>query len=278
MSVTNRKRLFKLFLTLIVLALGVTMALPLAWMVSASLKPEADIFVSPIKWIPETLITTNYRDVWNSIIPFDMFYMNTIKVTVISTIGCVIISLLSAYAFARIDFTGKNVIFLLYIATLMFPNTMLLVPRLVIYRFLGIYNTHLALILPGWISTFGTFLLRQYFSSLPGELFEAGRIDGASEFTLFLRIAVPLITAGITAFTVLTFVWSWNDYENPLMFLTNRPLFTIPLGIMEFKGEKNSGIGFIMAGSVLALIPIFTVFVAAQRYFVEGVSTTGIKG
>ena len=271
------KKVVKLLLTILMLLVGLTMILPFLWMLSASFKPESDIFTFPIQWIPKDPILSNYTNVWSGILPFYQYYGNTIYVTVLSTIGGVITSLLSGYAFARINFKGKNIIFLLYLATLMFPNTMLLVPRLVIYRFLGIYNTFWALTLPNSISTFGTFLLKQYFSSLPSELFEAGKIDGCNEFRLFWRIAVPLVSAGIAAFTVFTFVFCWNDYENPLMFITDRPLYTIPLGVMEFKGLKTSSIGYIMAGSVLSLIPIFILFISAQKYFVKGIMLGAVK-
>ena len=184
----------------------------------------------------------------------------------------------SAYAFAKIDFKGRNLIFLLYVVTLMFPNTVLLVPRLVIYRFLGIYNTHLALILPGFISTFGTFFAPAIFLQLPNELFEAARIDGANEFRIFGQIAVPLIKAGIAAFAIFHLIWCWNDYENPLMFVTNRSLFTIPVGIVEFRGLKTASVGYIMAASVMSIVSRclpYSLF--AQKYFVEGIAMSGIK-
>ena len=202
------------------------------------------------------------------------YYRRTVEVHLAKTDS---FCLFSAYAFAKIDFKGRNLIFLLYVVTLMFPNTVLLVPRLVIYRFLGIYNTHLALILPGFISTFGTFLLRQYFLQLPNELFEAARIDGANEFRIFGQIAVPLIKAGIAAFAIFHLIWCWNDYENPLMFVTNRSLFTIPVGIVEFRGLKTASVGYIMAASVMSLLPLFAIFLFAQKYFVEGIAMSGIK-
>ncbi len=274
----NKQTIFKVVLTGVMLFISILMILPFIWMLSTSFKFEKDIFTFPIQWVPQRWNFKNYTEVWSALIPFYVYYWNSVKISVISTVGCVVTSLLSAYAFARIDFKGRNLVFFLYITTLMFPNTMLLVPRLAIFRFLGLYNTHLALIIPGFISTFGTFLLRQYIMSLPNELFESARIDGCSEFKQFTRIAVPLVTAGITAFTIFTFVWAWNDYENPLMFISSRPLFTIPLGIMEFKGDKRSGIGYIMAGSVLSLIPIFVLFSFCQKYFIQGIALTGIKG
>ena len=204
------KKVVKLLLTILMLLVGLTMILPFVWMLSASFKPESDIFTFPIQWIPKDPILSNYTNVWSGILPFYQYYGNTVYVTILSTIGGVITSLLSGYAFARINFKGKN-------------------------------------------------------------------IDGCNEFRLFWRIAVPLVSAGIAAFTVFTFVFCWNDYENPLMFITDRHLYTIPLGVMEFKGLKTSSIGYIMAGSVLSLIPIFILFISAQKYFVKGIATTGIK-
>ena len=278
MSAFVKERIFKTFMTIIMLGIGVLMILPFLWMLSSSFKPEGEIFTQPIQWIPRTFILDNYPAAWNMAIPFYLYFLNTLKVAAWSLVGGVTICLFSAYAFAKIDFKGKNVIFILYLITLMFPNTVLLVPRLVIYRFMGIYNTHLALILPGFISTFGTFLLRQYFLQLPNDLFEAARIDGASEFRIFAQIAGPLIKAGIAAFAIFHLIWSWNDYENPLMFVTNRALFTIPVGILEFRGLKTAAVGPIMAASVISILPLFVIFLAAQKYFVEGIAMSGIKG
>jgi len=277
MSAFQKQRLIKLMMTVIMLGIGVLMILPFLWMLSSSFKPEGEIFTQPIQWVPRTFIWSNYPAAWSGIVPFSLYLLNTIKVSAWSLIGGVTICLFSAYAFAKIEFKGRNLIFVLYVITLMFPNTVLLVPRLVIYRFLGIYNTHLALILPGFISTFGTFLLRQYFLQLPNDLFEAARIDGASELRIFGQIAVPLIKAGIAAFAIFHLIWCWNDYENPLMFVTNRALFTIPVGIVEFRGLKTSSVGYIMAASVMSLVPLFAIFLFAQKYFVEGIAMSGIK-
>jgi multiple sugar transport system permease protein len=191
--------------------------------------------------------------------------------------GSLIICSASAYAFAKIRFRGRNMVFMLYLATLMFPGAVLLIPRFIVFRWLHLYNTHWALILPEMISVFGIFLLRQFYASLPNDLMEAARIDGCSHFRIFWQIATPLITPAISAFTVLSFVWKWNDFENPLIFLIKPTLFTLPVGIITFKGEFQSAFGPIITASLVSMIPLFIIFLAGQKYFIQGIALTGTK-
>ena len=253
------------------------MVMPFLWMISASLKPESDVFSFPVQWIPKTLMVENYQNVWCGKVPFYLYYWNSLKVTAMTLLGAVSTSLLSAYAFAKINFRGKKFMFMLYLSTLMFPSQVLLISRFVIYNFMGLYNSLWALIIPGSISTFGTFLLRQFFSTIPEELSESARLDGCGHWQIFTKIALPLIKPGLTTFIVFSFVWCWNDYENPLVFISDNKLFTIPLGLLSFQDENKSNFSTIMAASVCSLLPIFLIFLSAQKYFVEGIALSGIK-
>lgn len=268
----------KAILTLIMLMLSIVMVLPFLWMLSSSFKMNADVFEFPIRWIPKTPTFENYLTAWFAKIPFYVYMLNSLKVSVISVLGELFTSALAGYAFAKIKFRGRNVVFLFYIATLIFPNQMLLVPRFVLYRLWGLYDTHLALILPGIFTAFGTFLLRQFFMTLPDELIEAAKIDGAGYFRTFSQIALPLSKPAISTLLIFSFVGSWNNYENALVFLNTKTLYTIPLGLLQFQSDDVTNYAAIMAASVISLLPIFILFLSLQKYFVEGIAMTGIKG
>jgi multiple sugar transport system permease protein len=192
-------------------------------------------------------------------------------------LGEVCTSALAGYAFAKIKFKGRNLAFLLYISTLIFPAQMMLIPRFVMFSNMGLYNTHWALILPGMFTAFGTFMLKQFFETIPDELCESARIDGANHFITFSRIIVPLSTSAFAALIIFMFVSNWNQYEAALVYLRSKELATIPLGLSYFQEENSTSYGAIMAASVCSLIPIFAVFLAFQKQFVQGIVTTGLK-
>lgn len=277
MGLRKKRILIKVIMTVVMAVISIIMILPFAWMLSASFKPDNQIFNFPIEWIPKTFTWANYNRVWNSDVPFTTFFWNSVKVTVCSVAGEVCTSALAAYAFAKIKFKGRDVIFLIYLATLAFPTQMMLIPRFVLFKGMGIYNTHWALILPGMFTAFGTFMLRSFFMSIPDELCEAAKIDGASHFKIFSRIVVPLAIPAFSALIIFQFVSSWNEYEGPLVYLRSKDLATIPLGLNFFKDENSSSYGAIMAASVCSLIPIFAVFLAFQKQFVAGIATSGMK-
>jgi multiple sugar transport system permease protein len=262
-------------------AFSITMLLPFFWMLSASFKPDNQIFNVPIRWIPETPTMANYAKVWfvKSAIdtPFYIYFLNSIKVTVWCVLGEVITSALAAYAFAKIKFRGREFFFWLYVATLVFPVQMMLIPRFVLYRLIGLYNTHWALILPGMFTAFGTFMLRQFFITIPEELSESAKLDGANHFVIFWKIVAPLSFAAVSALIIFQFVGSWNELESALVYIREKRLMTIPLGLMTFRDENSASYGAIMAGSVCALIPIFMVFLAFQKQFIAGIATSGMK-
>jgi len=276
MSAQQFKLTQKIILTVIMIALAILSIMPFLWMLSASFKPTADVFKFPVEWIPKKFTFDNYITVWKA--NFNTYFFNSSKVTVVTVVGEVITSSLAGYAFAKMKFKGKEIVFLLYIATLIFPNEMLLVPRFVLYRLMGLYNTLWALMLPGIFTAFGTFLFRQFIETIPDELIEAAKLDGCSHFKAYLRVVLPLSLPVISTLVIFSFVGSWNNYENALVFLSDKTQFTLPLGLLQFQSDEQTNYGAIMAASVISLLPIFTVFLGLQKYFVEGISTAGMKG
>lgn len=273
----TKKLIIKGTTTFVMAAFSIIMLLPFLWMLSASVKPENQIFEFPIRWIPEVFTWENYKTVWNSDVPFARFFANSVKISLFSVTGEVITSALAAYAFSKIRFKGRDIIFMVYLTTLAFPAQMMLIPRFVLFKALKIYNTHWALILPGMFTAFGTFLLRQFFMSIPDELCEAAKIDGASHFQIFLRVVTPLALPAFSTLIIFQFVSSWNAYEAPLVFIRSKELATIPLGLNFFRDDNAASYGAIMAASVCSLIPIFVVFLIFQKQFVAGIATSGLK-
>jgi len=277
MGLRIRKKLAKILLTIFMAILSLVMILPFAWMLSASFKPDNEVFGFPIRWIPKTITFDNYKRVWASDVPFTTFFLNSLKVTLTALVGEVFTSALAGYSFSKIRFRGRNIAFLLYVSTLIFPSQMMLIPRFVLFRQFGIYNTHWALILPGMFTAFGTFMLKQFFDTIPDDMIESARIDGANHFVIFSRIVVPISTAAISALIIFQFVGLWNEYEPALVYLRDKALATIPLGLNYFQDENSTSYAAIMAASVCSLIPIFTVFLVFQKQFVQGIATSGLK-
>ncbi len=187
-------------------------------------------------------------------------------------------SSLAAYSFAKLNFPGRDQIFLTYLATMMIPPQVLLVPRFLLFLNFGILNTHWALILPGIFVIFGVFLMRQFFTSIPNELSESAIIDGANHLAIWARVIMPLAKPALVSLLIVSFVWRWNEYEEPLIFLNTKELFTIPVGMTLFMDEFETRYSLIMAAAVSAILPVIAVFMAGQRFFVEGVMTSGLKG
>jgi len=268
-----------IIVSIVVWATALLFLMPFAWMIVSSLKRDIDVFRLPIRWIPDPLSWASYEKIWNGPHPITRFMGNSLLVAVARVIGEVTTASLAAYAFARMQFRFKNVIFLLYLATMIIPHQMLLVPRFILYREMHIYDTLWALILPGIFTVFGTFLLRQFFLSIPKDLTDAAKIDGANEFQCYWQIVMPLARPAIASLTILAFVWSWNDYETPLVMLTTESNFTIPLGLTRYMDE---GGGFspslIMAGAVSSIAPVLLVFLVLQRQFIAALARSGIKG
>ena len=263
---------------------SVMMLVPFAWMLSASMKKALDVMKLPIKWIPDYFYPDNYLNVWNiggqSRInyQFATAYLNSIKISSVCTLGAIVTSSLAGYAFAKIRFAGSGAIFLVYLATMMIPTQVTLVPRFVMFSALGLTGTHWPLILPGLINVTGTFMMRQAFMQVPNEIRESAFIDGAGEFKIWLRIVMPMTRASMAALAMVVFLFCWKDYLDPLVFLSKRSLYTIPVSLNNFIQESTTEYNLIMAASASALLPIFAVFLCGQKFFVKGLTAGAVKG
>ncbi|SFP33843.1 carbohydrate ABC transporter permease [Salibacterium halotolerans] len=268
----------KVIITIIMFAIGLLFLMPFIWMLSASLKAETNVFSYPIEWIPSDWKWDNYRRVWFGEQPFILYYWNSIKVTVLTTLLSVTVSALAAYGFSKIHFKGRNVLFLIVLATFLIPAQAILVPQFMMYRVLNLFDTHLGLILLNSFSVLGTFLLRQFFSSIQDDYIDAAKMDGASHFTIFYKVVVPMMVPAISTYAILRFIWTWNDYQGPLIFLRSDHLSTIQLAIERFSTSSGELYSLIMAGSVSAILPLIIIFIIGQKYVIEGIARGGVKG
>lgn len=269
----------KLMTTIIMAVLGLIFLLPFIWMLSASFKLEKDVLTFPIEWIPTSWnAVENYSKVWFGDKSFLLYYWNSFKVTILTTLTSVIVSSLAAYAFAKVKFKGREFIFLIVLATYMIPPQSILVPQFLLYKSVGLFDSHLGLILLNSFSVFGTFMLRQFFLSINDEIIESARIDGAGHFRIFFHIALPLVQPAIATYAILRFIWTWNDYQYPLIFLRSESLFTLQLGIAQFADAHGTIYSLMMTGAVSAIIPLLIVFIIGQKQVIEGISLGGVKG
>jgi multiple sugar transport system permease protein len=264
----------------LLVVLGVVMLYPLLWLLSSSFKPTDTIFRDPSLW-PSEFSLANYVEGWTALgAPFQLYLTNSAIIAVASVVGNLLSCSMAAYAFARLEFRGKKVMFALMLATIMLPIHVLIVPRYVLFSELGWINTYLPLIVPKFLATdaFFIFLMVQFIRSLPTELDEAARIDGCGHWRIFWRIVMPLCTPALATTAVFTFIWTWNDFFSQLIFLTDRDLHTVPVALRTFvDGQGRSSWGPLFAMSVVGLAPIFGFFLAGQRYLTQGIATTGIK-
>lgn len=262
----------------IVLSLGAaSMVIPFLWMISTSLKTLREVFVFPPTFFGERLVWENYLRIADRF-PFGRFFLNSTKITIIVVMVQLFTSSLAGFSFARLKFPFRDSIFALYLATLMVPYHVTLVPVFVIMRNLGWVDSHYSLIVPNLVSAYGTFLMRQFFLTLPEELVDAGKIDGCTPFGVFWRIFMPLCKPALATLGVFIFMWTWNDFVRPLIFINSIPKMTIPLGLSAMQGLYSTDWPVLMAGTFISLLPVLAVFVAAQEYFVQGVTMSGIKG
>jgi multiple sugar transport system permease protein len=259
-------------------ALSILMVAPLLWTFSTSLRTPAQSFSLPPKWLPTDFAVENYYGVFERI-PFFREILNSFIVTTGTVIGQLITASLAGYAFARLEFPGKNVLFWLVMATLMIPLQATIIPVFILISRMGLSDTLLSLILPALPTAFGTFLLRQYFMQIPKEYEEVALVDGANQFFIFLRVYLPLVAPGLAVLAVLAFNGTWNEFYRPLVFLITDTNFTIPLGLNDLKGYMSTGsISVVLAGVVLSLIPVVIVYLFGQRYLMEGIMMGGLKG
>ena len=267
----------KVLLYVLLIMIGIIMVVPFLWMISTSLKEQYDTVKIPPVWIPNPPRWQNYVDLFTQQ-PMLQFMLNTIKIVFFVVLGQLFFSSLAAYSFARIKFKGRTVMFFFYIATLMVPGQVTMIPTYLMFAKVGLVGNHIVLILPAFSSAFGVFLLRQFFMSLPKELEEAAEIDGCNPFTTYYRIMLPLIVPAMLTLGVFTLMNTWNDYMGPLIYLTTPEKYTMTLGIAYFKGVYTTQWNLVMAGSVLSVIPILVAYLCAQKYFVEGIAFSGVKG
>lgn len=269
----------KLLLTILFWAIGFTMLVPLIWMISTACKVEADVFNFPIQWIPPRWnLVENMKEVWGGEYNFGLYYLNSIKVTLAATFLQVFVSALGAYGFSKVKFRGRDKIFLIYLATMMIPPQVTIVSQFIIMRSIGLYNSHVGLVLMLAFSVYGVFLLRQAMMSIPESLSESAKIDGAGHVTIFFKIILPMVKPSLATLATLKFVWTWNDYQAPLVFLNSRTLYTIQLGMRQFASESGSYYSLIMAAAVSAILPLVIVFLFCQRFVVDGIASGAVKG
>jgi len=273
--------------TLFVLVIGLLTIVPFIWTISTSFKRELDVFNFPIEWIPPVFTTQPYERVLgvgslisaSRSVPFWRAYLNSMFVTLPGVLGPLLTSTLAGYAFARLRFPGKRAIFLLYLGTMIIPEQVLMVPRFMIANWLGIYNTHWSLILPYLITAYGVFMIRQACMAIPQDLFDAAQMDGAGQVQRILTVVIPSIGPQLSALALILFIWRWNDYGTPLIMINRSELFTVPLTLAAFI-ESHSEVNYpaIMAATVLSTIPLMILFVFLNKYFVQSVISSGVKG
>lgn len=271
-----RQHTYKVTLYLLLFTGCAIMLLPFFWMVMTSLKAESEVLRMPPQWIPKDWQWINYVKAWN-VAPFGRYFFNSFVIAIITTIGEVITAILAAYAFAKMRFFGKNVIFAVLLGTLMIPGEMLLIPNYVTITRLGWYNRYEALIIPWLASVFAIFLLRQFFRSIPDELQDAARIDGCSRIRFLWQIVVPLSKPAIMTVALLKFLGSWNAFLWVLIMTSSESMRTVPVGLSLFSSEVGTAYEQLMAASVLAIIPVLILFLFTQKQFIQGVARTGIK-
>ena len=271
------KRFTKYIIFVGLLALSILMLMPFAWMISSSLKTDLEVFIFPVQWIPPNPQWQNYVNIW-SIIPLSTFFRNTITLTVVITILQVITSSFAAYGFSRLKWRGRDILFLAYIGTIAVPWQSFMIPQFIMMRTFGLVDTLWAMILLQSFSAFGVFLMRQYFMSIPEELSEAARIDGLTEYGIYARIILPLTMPALATLVILTATFVWNDFMGPLIYLSSQRNMTVQVGLRMFVGTHSAMYSYIMVGSVLSILPLAGIFFAAQKYFVEGIAASGVKG
>ncbi len=265
-------------LQLVVVGLAVAVFLPFLWMLVTALKPDNEVFVFPPRWVPAVWQFANFATAWHKA-PFARFFFNSVLVTASITALQLVTASLAAYAFARLEFPGKSVMFLTYLAIIMVPSQVTLIPNFLTLKRLGMLNTYWGLIVPFAATGFGTFLIRQHFLSIPGELFDAATMDGATHLRTLWQICLPLARPGLATFGLLTTMWHWNDFFWPLIVTSSVEMRTMPLGLVVFTGaEQGTSWNLLMAAGIFTALPIVALFLLAERYFVAGIARVGIKG
>ena len=278
----RKREILQKTISYLLLAIGaISMIAPFLWMLSTSLKELGQIYAFHKKWweewIPTSFVWQNYFKVWE-VVPFARFYLNSIFITVCVTFSQVATSAMAAYSFARLKFPGRDKIFFGYLATMMVPGAVTMIPVFILLRYLGWIDSYKALILPGIFTAYGTFLLRQFFLTMPKDLEDAAKIDGCSYLGIFWRIILPLSKPALATLTTFTFMGSWMNFMWPLIVINSQDKFPLPVGLAYFQSLHTTNWTYLMAASIMTIVPILLVFIFNQRFFVEGIKLTGIKG
>jgi multiple sugar transport system permease protein len=282
MEVPRRRRLDRgphWLLYLLACLLSVTFLFPLFWMASTSLKTMEQAYAFPPVWIPHPVMWDNYVKIFTEL-PFFTFTLNSVLITVLNTVGVVLSSALVAFGFARLRAPGRNFLFIVVISTIMLPSQVILVPTFILFKYLGWLNTILPLVVPAYFGggAFNIFLLRQFFTTIPYEYDEAAIMDGAGWFTIFWRIILPMAKPALATVAVLNVVAVWTDFFGPLIYLNDLDKMTLAVGLAFLRGQHSAVLTLLMAGSMYSTLPMLIIFFLAQRYFVEGIQLSGLKG
>ena len=267
----------RIFQYILLITLTLITLLPLIWMLSASFKLSTEVFSNPIRWIPETFHWDNYLKIWEKV-DFALFTKNSAKLTILVTLIQLLTCSFAAYGFTKCKFPGRDTLFLCYVATIAIPWQIFMLPQYIMMQKFHLVDSHLGYVLLSSFAAFGVFLLRQFFLSIPNELLEAARIDGLSEYGIYFRIVLPLAKPAMATLAIFTFVNVWNDFMGPMIYFNSESNKTIPLGIRMFVGQYSTDYQLIMAASVVSLIPVIIMYAFCQRYFVQGIASSGLKG
>lgn len=274
---TKKIKWGKIILTVLLFLFGIACIFPFVFMLSSSFKPLNEIFVYPIKLIPENFILTNYIEVFSEKYDFVRWYGNTLTMVILIIVLKIGVVTLTAYAFARLRFKGRDVLFLVLLSSMMIPPDAVIVPKYVIFKAFGIVDSMWSIILPSIFDVFFVFMVRQFFLAIPETLSEAAIIDGCSHFKIYSRIILPLAKPAIVTMVLFTFIWAWNDYMGPYIFITSPEKQMLSVGIKMFQVNNAVDYGLQMAAATLVLVPILIVFLFCQKYFIEGIATSGMK-
>lgn len=279
LSYRQRKILGRIVTYALMVLVAIIIIIPLIWMFSTSLKLKSQLFTQQIYWIPKVITLENYTNILgNPSTPIARWFMNTLFVSTVVTVLVLIVDSLAAYAYARLEFPGRNILFTLLLATLFLPGVMFLVPNFVTVTQLGMLNHFSAIIIPALAGVFGVFFMRQFYITIPRELEEAAYIDGANVFQAYLQVVLPLTKSAMATLAVITFLGTWNDFLWALLVLKDRAMQTLQPGLRTLQGAYTSEYGLMMAGAAIVAVPVLLIYIFLQRYVVQSVATTGLKG
>ena len=274
-----RKFIIEIFLYIIIGIGAFIFTVPFLWMLSTSLKPESEVFIFPPKWIPNPPHWGNYPKAWGGMLPFNLYLKNTLMIVTNNLIGNLVSCSLVAFGFARLRHPLKDVLFMLLLSTMMIPYSVTMIPLFILYSKMGWVNTFKPLMVPAWFGwPFFIFLLRQFFMGIPIELDEAAKIDGCSNWRIYWSIILPLSKPALAAVSIFSFLGNWNDFLGPLIYLNSQDKYTIAIGLNLFRGQYFTFMSYMMAVSVITVIPVILIFFFAQQYFIKGVVMSGLKG